>query len=86
MSHFDLQMEKMSSYLWSKGYSSIKYYRESDQFQNMIILRACFIHSYNNKVFFDNEPIVRKKVKEMIDFINLRHFIKHPRDKITYNL
>lgn len=86
MTHDELQIIKISKFLYQKGYTCIHFERTNDLFQDVIILRACLLHSYGNKKLKDELPQVYAKLKPMIDCLNLTYFIKNPKDRKKYNI
>jgi hypothetical protein len=86
MSHEELQIIKLCQLLYKLGYTSIHFEKTSDHFQNIIVLRACLMHSYCNKNLLLEKPEIHKRLKSSIDSLNLRYFIKNPYDKIRYNI
>lgn len=86
MSHEYMMIIRMCCYLYDKKFTSIRYEHTNDKFQNSVIMRAILLHAKGNKAFADKEPENLKKVKNMIDTINIHFFIKNHRDKARYNL
>jgi len=73
-------------FLYKNGYTSIHVERSKDQFQNIILIRACFLHSLGSMRLQRELPNVYKKLRPLIDSINLIHFVKNPSDRKKYNL
>lgn len=87
MQHEYLMAEKICENLYKQGYTSIRYERvENNDFQTMVMLRACLLHAWSNIKLKQEHPLLHNKIKRYIDSINLSYFIKNPKDRKKYGL
>lgn len=86
MQHDFLMAEKLCKFLCDNKYTSIRYERTSDEFQNMVLLRACLLHSRGNKQLMEDHPLIYKKMKAYIDSINLKYFVKNFADRKRFDI
>lgn len=87
MQHEYLIAEKVCQQLYRQGYTSIKYERcPKDDFQTMVVMRACLLHAWGNIKLKQDHPLLWIKVKKFIDSINLSYFVKNAKDRKRYGV
>ena len=86
MPHEFLIAEKVCKFLYDNKYTTICYQRCCDDFQNMVVIKACLLHAGSNKRLINDHPLMYKKMKSYIDSINLKYFVKNYCDRKRFNV